>query len=83
MDPQENVLSEVISRRRIADRPMDHREHQVLVSIDELIEGPDLAAAAAFDELALVARVHQPMLIRAGGGKKCFTRRSETIQDSA
>jgi hypothetical protein len=83
MNPQEDVLSEVISRRRIRDRPVDHGKHQVLVSIDELVKGPDLAAAAAFDELALVARVHQPMLVRAGGGKKCFTMRSETIQDSA
>ena len=83
MNPQEDVLSEVISRRRIRDGPVDHREHQILESIDELIKGPDLAAAAAFDELSLVAGVHQPMLIRAGGGKKCFTMRSETIQDSA
>ena len=68
MHAQEHVLGKIFGLRSIRNRPHDHGEHQILVSIDELLEGPDVAAAAAFDELALVIGVHQPMLVRAGGG---------------
>ena len=67
MDAQEDVLGKILGVGPIRKRPRDHREHQVLVSIDEFLEGPDFAAAAAFDELALVIGLHQPMSVRAAG----------------
>ena len=80
MDAQEHVLGKVFSLGTIRKRPRDHREHQVLVSIDKFLEGSDFAATAAFDELALVVGLHQPMLIRVGGRRECFTAHSETIR---
>jgi hypothetical protein len=58
MDAQEHVLGKIFGLGPIRKRPHDHPEHQVLVSIDEFLEGPDFAAAAAFDELALVVGLH-------------------------
>ena len=86
MDAQEDVLREILGARPVLHRAGDQGEDQVLVPVDQLLEGALVAAAAALDELALVDGLHQPLVLEHAGGQnvsvtglKHLTRQSGLI----
>jgi len=58
VDPQKDVLREVLGPRSILYRPRDQSKHQILVPIDEFLERAFISGSAALDELALVDILH-------------------------
>ena len=79
MNAQEDLLREILGTRPILHRAGDQGEHQVLVPVDQLLEGAVIAAAAAFDELALVDGLHQPLVLEHAAEGKCFNHGTETF----
>jgi hypothetical protein len=67
VNPQEDVLRQILRARAILDRTGDQGEHQVFVPVDQLLEGALVAASAALDELALVHGLHQPLVLEHAG----------------
>jgi hypothetical protein len=60
MDAKEYVLREILGARSILYRAGDQGEDQILVPIDQFLEGVLVSRTAAFDELALVDIFHPP-----------------------
>jgi len=60
VDAQKNILREIFGARSVLDRARDQGEHEIFVSIDQLLKCPFVPGAAAFDELALVDIFHPP-----------------------
>ena len=60
MDPQEDILREILGARSILHRPRDQGKHQILVAVDQFLERVLISGPAALDELALVDIFHPP-----------------------
>jgi hypothetical protein len=60
MDPQEHLLRKIFRARSVLHRARDQGEHEIFVSINQLLKGPFVTGPAAFDELALVDIFHPP-----------------------
>jgi hypothetical protein len=58
MDPQEDVLGQVLGARSILYSPRDQGKHQILVAVDQFLKGVLISGPAALDELALVDIFH-------------------------
>ena len=69
MDPEEHVLREILRARSILYGAGNQREHQILVSLDELLKGAFVASTAAFDELGLVSGLHLVIVLEHVGGE--------------